>query len=235
MQTTPRHLTTNPPTWECRYCDHVLTCQPGTNIAKNARLRHHREHHPKKPRAHFLLDRKQYHRTAQLHVAVRNRSSIKYLSAKATSDHELQMLRTRVWPWSGPVATAKLRPQTRTFWYCLRRGQSAGNAGYIVGKHISKTKCQPCGKRGNLKLSLSAWDQKTKWLLRARSTKRLAKFISAESIAVATRLAERAADLYLAAPVSRSVKFKERKGQVTKLAPGAERHLAAARTRALHQ
>ena len=163
LETTPRHLTgVHEPTWQCKYCDHVLMAQPGTMIASQARLRHWKRCHPKKPRSAFLYKRQQHVKTQQLHVAVRNRSTIKLLSAQRTGSHDLKMIRTCVWPWKGNLPDAIIRHQTRTFWYCLTCGQSSGTAGYIAGKHISKTPCKPCAKRGNLKMSLRLWTEREK-------------------------------------------------------------------------
>lgn len=235
MDTTPKHLTSHAPTGECPYCDHVLICQPGFIIAKNARLRHARLLHPNKPRIKFSISRKKYQKTDQLHAAVRNRSAVKYLSARATTQHNLGLLRTLVWPWTGPIHKAKRRPQTRTFWYCLKCAQSFGNSGHIQGVHIAKTPCAPCPKRNNLKMSLRQWAERIQWLKKAKASTKLAQDISIEAIQVATQLVERTAQLFVQAPVPRSVLHKEMIGGASQLPPAAQAFLTAARTRADQQ
>ena len=82
-------------------------------------------------------------------------------------------------------------------------------------------------------MSLRQWIERGNWLKKAKSSVRLAKYVSDESIQVATKLAHRAAELYDAAPIHRSVVHKEKvkHANVSKLSAGAKLVLQKIRTK----
>ena len=73
-------------------------------------------------------------------------------------------------------------------------------------------------------MSLRLWTEREKWLKKAKASVRLAKYVSDESIQVATKLAHPAAEQYDAAPVHRSVVHKEKvkHANVSKLSAAAK-------------
>ena len=205
------------PTWNCKFCNHVLLARPSTMIARTARRRHWKLMHPTKKWKDFAVPQANGHDRAQrLHIATRNAQTIRFIAARSSSEHSIALLRTQLWPWKGKHGSATVRRQSRSFWYCLACGQSSGTSGYIAGQHITKTPCRPCQKRANLKMSLRQWNERLQWLQTARDKSRLAPYVTDEAVMVARKLRTRASQLLEAAPVPRSTAYKERVGYKAK-------------------